>query len=208
VDKGARLNPGQIGCAMSHLAIYRRMIEQDLDCALVFEDDVVLPADIHRILLAIAPTLRNGELIQLNNWKDGECLLSLASMSEIAGLSLYLPLNETDLGSSCAYLIDRRAAEKILQLNFPVRVPADCWEYFYKKGCLSTARVVFPFPVMVKAFESSILDPDQMRTDFQGRLVDTLRRTMFSPLRSLRRRWITRNRSREVRLIDEPSRLS
>lgn len=203
--EGVRLSPGQIGCAMSHLAIYRRMIEQDLDCALVVEDDVVLPADIHGILQAITPMLRRGEVIQLNNWKDGDCLLSRVSMSEIAGLSLYYPLNATALGSACAYLIDRQVAENILKVNFPLRVTADNWEYFYQKDCLSKARVVFPSPVMLKAFESTILHSDRMRTDFQGLLVDTLRRMFFSPFRSIRRRWILRNRSREVRFTDEPS---
>ena len=203
--EGIRLSPGQIGCAMSHLAIYRRMIEQDLECALIVEDDVVLPADIHRILHALAPVLKRGEVIQLNNWKDGDCLLSRVSMSEIAGLSLYHPLNATSLGSACAYLIDRQAVERILQINFPLRVTADNWEYFCQKDCLSTARVAFPSPVMLKAFESTITHSNRARTNFRGLLVDTLRRLVFNSLRSLRRRWILRNRSREVRFTNEPS---
>lgn len=203
--EGIRLSPGQIGCAMSHLGIYRRMIEQDLDCALVVEDDVVLPADIHKILHAIGPLLRRGEVIQLNNWKDGDCLLSRVAMSQVAGLNLYQPLDATALGSACAYVIDRQAAESILKINFPLCVTADNWEYFYQKDCLSTARVAFPSPVTLKAFESTLVHSGRATTRFQGLLTNSLRRLVFNPLRSMRRRWILRNRSREVRFTDEPS---
>ena len=39
---GWPVSPGQIGCAMSHYAIYRRMMYENIPVACVFEDDVLL----------------------------------------------------------------------------------------------------------------------------------------------------------------------
>ncbi len=206
--KNARLSTGQIGCAMSHLTIYRRMIELDLKSAFIVEDDVVLPANIQEILQAIAPTLQPGELIQLNNWKDGDCLLSRISMSEIAGVRLYQPLDAKYLGSACAYVIDRQAAEGILRINFPLRVTADNWEFFHKKGGLSTARVAFPSPVILKAFSSEIIASNTAKPNGLASWAKPLWEKVFSPLLAARRQWIIRQRSREVHLSDVPSNLS
>lgn len=38
-DKGSRLTYGQLGCALSHLEICKKMINEDIDIALVMEDD-------------------------------------------------------------------------------------------------------------------------------------------------------------------------
>ena len=44
VDIG--LAAGTAGAALSHLSVYRKIIADGLDAALVLEDDVVLPADL------------------------------------------------------------------------------------------------------------------------------------------------------------------
>ncbi|MFH2009808.1 MAG: glycosyltransferase family 25 protein [bacterium] len=36
----ARLTPGQLGCALAHLAVWRRIVAEDVDWAVIFEDDI------------------------------------------------------------------------------------------------------------------------------------------------------------------------
>lgn len=39
------LSKGEIGCALSHLKIYRKMVAQEVECAVILEDDVELCSD-------------------------------------------------------------------------------------------------------------------------------------------------------------------
>ena len=48
---GSPLNLGEIGCAMSHLLIYKKMIDENIERTLILEDDII-----------ITPT--GGEVIQ------------------------------------------------------------------------------------------------------------------------------------------------
>ncbi len=45
-----KLTFAEIGCALSHLNIYRKMIERDIGYALILEDDVVLPLHLKEFL--------------------------------------------------------------------------------------------------------------------------------------------------------------
>jgi Glycosyltransferase family 25 (LPS biosynthesis protein) len=46
----ANLSRGMIGCNLSHIAAYRRLVESDRDVALVLEDDARLAADVPALL--------------------------------------------------------------------------------------------------------------------------------------------------------------
>ena len=39
---GRSLSKGEIGCALSHLAIYQKMLKENIKQAIIFEDDIVL----------------------------------------------------------------------------------------------------------------------------------------------------------------------
>lgn len=112
------LSLGEIACSMSHLAIYRRMVEQDIPVALVSEDDAKFPADALaqlEALLAAAPA--DWELLQLRY--DARRHESLTPPFVHFPYENGLPVGST------AYLIRRSAAQKILAGALPVRYPAD-----------------------------------------------------------------------------------
>ena len=44
------MKPGEIGCALSHQAIYRKMVDENIPYALIFEDDAVISPDILKVL--------------------------------------------------------------------------------------------------------------------------------------------------------------
>jgi len=48
-EKGSRLTYGQLGCALSHLGIYKKMVDEDIDIALVMEDDCVFNENVSNI---------------------------------------------------------------------------------------------------------------------------------------------------------------
>src|SRR5205823_1114202 len=57
---------GTAGCALSHLRVYRKMIADGLDEALILEDDVTLPADLGALADAVAGHLTGAEVALLN----------------------------------------------------------------------------------------------------------------------------------------------
>lgn len=58
---GESLSKAQRGCAMSHRALYERIIKEGIDCALILEDDVVL--DPHIVAL-----LSDEKLLASTSW--------------------------------------------------------------------------------------------------------------------------------------------
>jgi glycosyl transferase family 25 len=49
---GRGLTLGELGCALSHLNIYKRMLDENIETAVILEDDIEITSDIHAILNA------------------------------------------------------------------------------------------------------------------------------------------------------------
>ena len=48
-EAGSRLTRGQLSCALSHYNIYKRIVEEDIQNALILEDDCIFTENINRI---------------------------------------------------------------------------------------------------------------------------------------------------------------
>lgn len=47
---GHSLLPGELGCALSHVAVYKKVVSQQIRYTLIFEDDVELPSNFKKIV--------------------------------------------------------------------------------------------------------------------------------------------------------------
>jgi glycosyl transferase family 25 len=193
------LSRGQIGCALSHIAAYRRMVELDLPCALIVEDDCVLPKDIDALLAELEGTIRPGEAIQLYNWSLEVSEFSTQDAVSIGGYGLYYPMLMSGIGAATAYVIMREAAEKIIGLNSPVGVTADNWSFFQSQGAVSVVRILHPCPVRILPFESTIASS---KWNMAARIRDNV---LIRSLLSIRRRVLFRQRERNIVLVDRKS---
>lgn len=126
------LTKGEIGCALSHLSIYARMIAENIPYALVLEDDA-LPGP------------------ELASHLAGLKTIISATRPEVfllTGNSAYNPkLKKMDLHNNVyyrvaygsggyGYVINRSAAQEILKQNRPIIFEADRWPLFRLNGCL------------------------------------------------------------------------
>ena len=196
------LSVGQIGCALSHIAAYRRMAKLELPYALIVEDDCVLPENIDALLALLASTIRPGEIIQLYNWSLEVSEFSMQDAVRIGRCGLHYPMLMSGIGAARAYVITRDAAEKIIALNSPVAVTADNWSFFQSQGAISVVRILHPCPVKILPFESTIASS-------QWNTGGWIRRNVFiQSLLSMRRRVLFRQRQRNVVLVDRKSPLS
>ena len=119
------LSLGEIGCALSHLNIYNKMVKEDIPIAFILEDDVILSKD-------VAPML---DFLEKSDDKNKPNVYLLSYMID------YLPLTKkrTPFGNmyriyrsycACGYVINKEAAKRISQIQTPVKFEADMWESF------------------------------------------------------------------------------
>lgn len=195
------LTAGQIGCAMSHMSAYERLIALDLPYALIVEDDVVLPPQIHAIVAGIEATLRPGDVVLLFNWTDTVGPFSSVDAVTIGEYRLCLPMDMSSLGTTAAYVITRAAAEGILRANRPVAVTSDNWSYFFERGALRCGRALVPNAVSRKPFESTVFTS-------RSRIMAFLKgNVLLRPLFAARRR-LLEERAAKMTLVDETSPLA
>ncbi len=150
--RGRLYTPGQIGCALSHHAIYRRMIAESIPAALVFEDDVLLTPEFPASLAAAEKTV-DVSRPQVFLFSDGT----------------QQPLPRTDAAfarAACgdcseAYLITLPAARELLRVNSPMVVTLDSWTRFAARGHIELYRATPATATQDHAFQSVV--PGYMR---------------------------------------------
>lgn len=124
---GRVLTPGEIGCALSHIGIYRKIVDEQLPYALILEDDAWLTPSLIPLLELMEQKriFDEGGIFVVQdtacghwNKKNGKCI----------PLSDMYRFNE--MTCACwthAYIITLEAAKQLLRYLYPVMHTADCW---------------------------------------------------------------------------------
>jgi glycosyl transferase, family 25 len=209
------LAAGTIGCALSHIGIYKKIIADELDKALVLEDDITLPADLVRLVEAVGEQMTGAEVALLSVDCPEPCQMSLEGAIPLPDSRLLaLPIDISKPRSSGAYVITREACERMVKAAFPVRVHADDWWYFYREGILDRVRCVAPLPVLKSPGLTSTIGSYALGCGVRARLAAPLLRRRIPVLHqvlSYRRQRIFRQWARvkfvETPFVEMPSRL-
>jgi glycosyl transferase, family 25 len=209
------LPAGTAGAALSHLSVYRKIIADGLDKALVLEDDVMLTADIGSLADAVAGQLAGAEVALLSYESPDPCKISPEGSTHLPSARLLaLPIDILQPRSAGAYIITREACERMIKCLLPVRVQADGWWLFYREGILDRVRCVVPPPVLKNPKFTSTIGPYSLGNGVRARLVGPLMRRKIPLLHQVlnyRRQRIYRQWGRselvELPFIEKPSRL-
>lgn len=122
--------PGVIGCYLSHINIYERIIAGNIDIALVLEDDACLNPD-------IVPALKRG----MDMLDFDYCLLDCDDVSETTPvyydpdskrmLTAGFPVYETNIDPALlhAYLITKEGAHRRVAHAWPIYKPVDVYSH-------------------------------------------------------------------------------
>ncbi|HEX4091632.1 MAG TPA: glycosyltransferase family 25 protein [Trebonia sp.] len=145
-DPGFR--PGAAGCALSHLAVYKKILETGAAAALVLEDDVELPQDLLALAEAVDRYLHMAEVVLLNFHSDQPCRITRANAQELPESRLLVDVVDvSQVSSTGCYVISREACERIVADRIPLGAFADEWWRFQKFGWLDRVRCVVPIAV-------------------------------------------------------------
>ncbi len=188
------LTPGEVGCALSHMAAYRHMAEHGIDRAFVIEDDVVLPDSFDDIARHVLSLLEPGEVISLHSPTAQKRLLSLHGAVDLAGSRLCHPFQPHAVRTASCYAIHIGAAVRIAAGNNPVRFAADDFSGFWENGLVGALRIASPQLAETAGLESVIGYHKPGLKKALARWAND--QSVLSALLSARRKWLRRKGDR------------
>lgn len=180
-DKGI-LTPGEVGCALSHLSIYKQLLKTDKKCIFVFEDDINIRSDFSSLVAPIEEFMSNqteGAVLLLYQAKARTKTIQAINDSSVHILR--------SLAGSTAhgYVINRIAAENILQAQTPVLFEIDAWAQYVKLNYLNLycldEDVVF---LNTQLSTNSLIDAIGARNSYSGESIKKIKDESFKRLLS------------------------
>lgn len=126
---GRRLTGGELGCVLSHLVFYRRLLDSCDRVAVVLEDDVELMQDFNDAARDVEKFLSEIEepaIVQFPGLeRDFSAVRDRAFVQVRSALGTY------------AYAVNRAGAELLLKRFSPIRMPIDKYDYLIRHCGLS-----------------------------------------------------------------------
>jgi hypothetical protein len=170
---GRLLRGGEVGCAASHRAVYRDLIDSGDALALVFEDDVVevgdgfaalppLIAELRRVdpdlayvcHLGVPTKVRFG--VRVPGYPFARIAIDDASPPRRYRRFRVVDPRRPTLWFTHAYLISRSAALRILRNEPRIRLQADDWRTRIREGSLDFLFLSPPLFLQNPAFPSNV----------------------------------------------------
>lgn len=145
------LNVGEIGCYLSHVNCWNMMVEQQLDYALILEDDSILHSEFVSLIDSIGKLSSQWDYIKLCHGRKQKEVINTIELSDDFSLSTCLKLPSSTRGQ----FVSISGAKKLLATALPITRPIDIDIQFWFEKNLS-CFVVRPFPVLEADFESEI----------------------------------------------------
>ena len=146
---GRDLSRGEIGCTLSHFKCYRRIVDNDINCALILEDNISILRDIplfdelEKFMNTTTPMVvfLSGDFWYYKRKQFK--MYNLASVFDAVG--------------TYAYAINISAAKLIIENNFKPSNVADSWSLYRSQGINLKAFYPYVIDANIEEFESTII---------------------------------------------------
>lgn len=120
-----KLTKGEVGCAFSHLLIYKKIINENIAHALILEDDAIIGDNINLAL---------NEIALIDQYKKPNIYLLSKPNSYIENRTLKsINFDIHPIQDACGahgYIINNLAARKMIQRMNPLKWECDMWGEF------------------------------------------------------------------------------
>ena len=150
---GFKLKLSHIGCTLSHVCLWRRIVEDGLPYALILEDDIKIGPEFSKVLDR-AEKFINAEkpqVVVFSNYGNTIC----------EGNDGIVPLKSFGCNDAC--LVTREAARRLVKANYPIIRLPDCWGLFSRRYGIELFRM---YPTTVSQ------DNDVFASDMHDASVD------------------------------------
>ena len=143
-NEGRSARLGELGCALSHIEIYRLVAERGIPHALILEDDSWLNPNLPQLLQAIEKGYSSRERnVFLLTWFS-----AIFVRKRRALWSAYHVAMVKSAVCTHGYVVSNAAAEALTKALYPVRHLADCWGWLRRHRVVNVLAV---FPTCITA---------------------------------------------------------
>lgn len=144
------LTNGELGCYLSHLACWKKIIADNLDFALILEDDALLENTLPQFIELVGKLAPEWDYIKLSHGRKIKAIgESLIDQNLTLGTCLKLPSTTT------GQFVSKAGAQKLIDSALPISRPVDIdIQHWFEKNL--RCYVVRPFPIKSGNFTSDI----------------------------------------------------
>ena len=133
---GRLLSPSEVGCSLSHARAYEEFLKSDASFALILEDDVIGDESGIKKAFETAAKMDEGSALICGAQDGLEGRFSAFGKKLEDNFWLVSKRSYGTIYRAAAYVLDRRAAEKILQTHKKALCVADFWQILLLKNGL------------------------------------------------------------------------
>ena len=146
---------GELGCFLSHYAVLKRIVAEELPYALILEDDVNLSPRLPAVLKAIEMAIEPGEVISLYASFPEPCKLFKEKNIDQSYYFVKPYTGELVVGAA-AYVITYQAAQNMIKNILPMDNVIDDWRVWLRRKYIDDFKIVFPHPIDLTDMYSDI----------------------------------------------------
>ena len=159
------LNDGEIGCYLSHVRCYEKIIAEQLDYALILEDDAILTEHINGYIKNIPMISNDWDYIKLSHGSKVKKVIDTVSIGDNLSLSTAKKIPSTNTGQ----FVSLSGAEKLMAHAFPIARTIDVEIQYWFENQLR-CFVALPSPILNGDFGSEINQVSDRREAKKHRL--------------------------------------
>jgi glycosyl transferase, family 25 len=150
----------EIGCYLSHLALWRQIAAGDAPGGVILEDDFAADGDLATVLAAIAHDTGTWEIAKLFSARRGQKMLDLRPLTPGRHIGVPYKVPNTTLG----YAIRREAAARLAAAALPLSRPIDeDHKHFWELGLRVALVVPPPLAFGAHSTEAGTITADRKR---------------------------------------------
>ncbi|MCW0976978.1 glycosyltransferase family 25 protein [Pantoea sp. JV6] len=156
------VEPGEIGCALSHISIYRKIVSENIECALIIEDDAILSDNLPLLM---------SELI--HEPQNKACLTLLTPVSEYVARPLtYLSASFTmhtliEGTGAYGYVVNNMAAKRLIEFLYPIWLISDRWQFLRDNGVCNVCCINPPLISHPPSLNSELYKTSTIQSGFE-----------------------------------------
>lgn len=118
-----KLNKGEIGCALSHIGLWKKIVDENISSALIFEDDAVISPDLNSVLAGVEQMLKPNDVVNLGATSTPNFYFF---QRHLPGDHRLVYVNQAFYNAH-AYIITKGAAARLSKKALPLAAPIDFW---------------------------------------------------------------------------------
>lgn len=172
-ELGRELSRSELGCALSHIKIYKKMVDQKIGRALIVEDDIDFGSDL-KFIFSLVENLSNSWEIILMGHHSGASREIYTEASVWGGKRLskkYKLLRPCENAyGTYGYMLTLKAAEKLLDFLTKIVKPID---HYTGDSKLTNLFIINPPPITINRYLSDNFHSMDHRNDLRIFIVNS-----------------------------------